>query len=198
MASKRTLHQIDGANARVTSLALSEDGALLVVGLGDGRVQIHRLAAGTQKLAEGLHHAGAVTAVAAAAGGQCFASADDSGQVVLWGKSGQKQGVVSLGAGGVKTLLFLDDKAVAAGCGDGSVKIVSALSGAVVATHNAAPAAITALAFASTVDDPQRSARATDVGAYLGLTPRRYQSGDLDRNGRISKRGDRLTRSNRG
>src|SRR5438874_6965634 len=148
VASKRTLHQIDGANARVTSLALSEDGALLVVGLGDGRVQIHRLAAGTQKLAEGLHHAGAVTAVAAAAGGQCFASADDSGQVVLWGKSGQKQGVVSLGAGGVKTLLFLDDKAVAAGCGDGSVKIVSALSGAVVATHNAAPAAITALAFA--------------------------------------------------
>ena len=54
---------------------------------------------------------------------------------------------------------------------------------------------VTALAFASTVDDPQRFARATDVGAYLGLTPRRYQSGELDRNGRISKRGDRLTRS---
>jgi len=54
---------------------------------------------------------------------------------------------------------------------------------------------VTVLAFASTVDDPQRFARATDVGAYLGLTPRRYQSGDLDRNGRISKRGDRLTRS---
>ena len=35
---------------------------------------------------------------------------------------------------------------------------------------------VTALAFASTVDDPQRFARATDVGAYLGLTPRRYQS----------------------
>jgi transposase len=54
---------------------------------------------------------------------------------------------------------------------------------------------VTALAFASTVDDPRRFARATDVGAYLGLTPRRYQSGELDRNGRISKRGDRLTRS---
>jgi transposase len=53
---------------------------------------------------------------------------------------------------------------------------------------------VTALAFASTIDDPQRFARATDVGAYLGLTPRRYQSGELDRNGRISKRGDRLTR----
>jgi len=53
---------------------------------------------------------------------------------------------------------------------------------------------VTALAFVSTVDDPHRFARATDVGAYLGLTPRRYQSGELDRNGRISKRGDRLTR----
>ena len=37
--------------------------------------------------------------------------------------------------------------------------------------------------------------RASDIGAYLGLTPRRYQSGELDRTGRISKRGDRLTRS---
>lgn len=53
---------------------------------------------------------------------------------------------------------------------------------------------ITALAFASTVDDPSRFKRASDVGAYLGLTPRRYQSGELDRTGRISKRGDRLTR----
>jgi transposase len=53
---------------------------------------------------------------------------------------------------------------------------------------------VTALAFASTVDDPQRFERASDVGAYLGLTPRRYQSGELDRTGRISKRGDRLTR----
>jgi transposase len=53
---------------------------------------------------------------------------------------------------------------------------------------------ITALAFVSTVDDPRRFKRASDVGAYLGLTPRRYQSGELDRTGRISKRGDRLTR----
>jgi len=37
---------------------------------------------------------------------------------------------------------------------------------------------VTALAFASTVDDPRRFSRASDVGAYLGLTPRRYQSGE--------------------
>jgi len=38
---------------------------------------------------------------------------DGSGCAPLefWGKSGEKMGVVSLGAGGVKTLLFLDDKA---------------------------------------------------------------------------------------
>lgn len=54
---------------------------------------------------------------------------------------------------------------------------------------------VTALAFRSTVDDAGRFSSASDVGAYLGLTPRRYQSGELDRTGRISKRGDRLTRS---
>ena len=54
---------------------------------------------------------------------------------------------------------------------------------------------VTALAYVSTIDDPKRFARACDVGAYLGLTPRRYQSGELDRTGRISKRGDRLMRS---
>jgi transposase len=53
---------------------------------------------------------------------------------------------------------------------------------------------VTALAFAGAVDDPTRFKHASDVGAYLGLTPRRHQSGELDRTGRISKRGDRLTR----
>jgi transposase len=54
---------------------------------------------------------------------------------------------------------------------------------------------VTALAYVSTIDDPKRFAHACDVGAYLGLTPRRHQSGELDRTGRISKRGDRLMRS---
>jgi transposase len=54
---------------------------------------------------------------------------------------------------------------------------------------------LTAIAFVTAIDDPSRFRRATDVGAYLGLAPRRYQSGEVDRAGRISKRGDRLTRS---
>ncbi len=48
-----------------------------------------------------------------------------------------------------------------------------------------------ALAYIATLDDQSRFRRVTDVGAFLGLTPRRYQSGDTDRSGRISKCGDR-------
>ena len=54
---------------------------------------------------------------------------------------------------------------------------------------------LTALAFVTTVDDPTRFRRSASVGAYLGLTPRRYQSGERDVSGRISRCGDRLTRS---
>lgn len=54
---------------------------------------------------------------------------------------------------------------------------------------------LTAIAFAATIEDPSRFGRASDVGAYLGLTPKRYQSGEVDIGGRISKCGDRLTRS---
>jgi transposase len=53
---------------------------------------------------------------------------------------------------------------------------------------------ITAVAFAAAIEDPGRFRRASDVGAYLGLTPTRYQSGEVDIGGRISKCGDRLTR----
>ena len=54
---------------------------------------------------------------------------------------------------------------------------------------------VTALAFRHTIDDPTRFRSAQTVGAYLGLTPRRKQSGEMDFNGRISKWGDRLLRT---
>jgi transposase len=54
---------------------------------------------------------------------------------------------------------------------------------------------ITSLCFVAAIDDPHRFRRTSDVGAYLGLTPTRYQSGEVDRSGRISKNGDRLARS---
>ena len=54
---------------------------------------------------------------------------------------------------------------------------------------------ITALAVASAFDDPARFKRSSSAGAYLGLTPRRYESGEVSYNGRSSKRGDRMTRT---
>lgn len=54
---------------------------------------------------------------------------------------------------------------------------------------------LTALSFIATIDDPKRFKSFANVGAYLGLTPRRYQSGEIDRTGRISKRGDHLLRT---
>ncbi len=48
---------------------------------------------------------------------------------------------------------------------------------------------LVALGFIATIDKARRFRRASDVGAFLGLTPRRYQSGETDYSGRISKCG---------
>jgi transposase len=45
---------------------------------------------------------------------------------------------------------------------------------------------LSALAYVSTVEDPARFGRSRSVGAHLGLTPRQYQSGEVNRRGRIS------------
>jgi transposase len=54
---------------------------------------------------------------------------------------------------------------------------------------------ITALAFRATVDQPERFRRSRDVGAHLGLTPARYQSGETDIQGKVSRCGDELART---
>jgi transposase len=54
---------------------------------------------------------------------------------------------------------------------------------------------LTALAFRATIDQPGRFRKSRDVGAHLGLTPRRYQSGQTDVQGRISRCGDELART---
>jgi transposase len=54
---------------------------------------------------------------------------------------------------------------------------------------------LTALAFTAAIDDPQRFRRSRDIGAYLGLVPRRYQLGEVDDTGGISKCGDRRVRT---
>ena len=54
---------------------------------------------------------------------------------------------------------------------------------------------ITALAFRATIDRPERFSHSRNVGPHLGLTPARYQSGETDIQGRVSRCGDELART---
>ena len=54
---------------------------------------------------------------------------------------------------------------------------------------------VTALAFKTEIDDPTRFAKSRDVGVHVGLTPRKYASGEIDRSGGISKCGNAALRS---
>ena len=53
---------------------------------------------------------------------------------------------------------------------------------------------IVALTYAAAVDDPAPFKSSKQAGAHFGLTPKRYQSGETDRSGRISKIGDASVR----
>jgi transposase len=53
---------------------------------------------------------------------------------------------------------------------------------------------LTAMAYVLTIEDPSRFSKSRMVGAYLGLTPRRDQSGASDKQLRISKAGNRYLR----
>jgi transposase len=53
---------------------------------------------------------------------------------------------------------------------------------------------IVALTYAGAIDDPARFKSSKQTGAHFGLTPKKYQSGETDRSGRISKIGDAAVR----
>src|SRR5438067_4049068 len=53
---------------------------------------------------------------------------------------------------------------------------------------------VVALTYRATVDVPARFRKSKSVGAVFGLTPSRDQSGETDRNGRISRCGDEMMR----
>ena len=55
--------------------------------------------------------------------------------------------------------------------------------------------ALVAITFTSAVDDPARFGRSRTVGAHFGLTPKKYQSGETDVTGGISKVGDAMVRT---
>lgn len=54
--------------------------------------------------------------------------------------------------------------------------------------------ALVAITFKSAVDDPGRFTRSRVLGAYFGLTPKKYQSGETDVTGAISRVGDAMVR----
>lgn len=55
--------------------------------------------------------------------------------------------------------------------------------------------ALVALTYRSAVDDPSRFGKSAATGAYFGLTPKKYQSGETDRDGGVSKVGDSMVRT---
>ena len=54
---------------------------------------------------------------------------------------------------------------------------------------------LVAITFTAAVDDPARFRRSRAVGAHFGLTPKKYQSGETDVTGGISKVGDAMVRT---
>ena len=54
---------------------------------------------------------------------------------------------------------------------------------------------IVALTYAAAIDDPARFRSSKTVGSYFGMTPKKYQSGETDVTGRISKIGDASVRT---
>lgn len=54
---------------------------------------------------------------------------------------------------------------------------------------------LTALAYRATIDQTEGFRSSRDVGAHVGHTPRRYQSGETDVAGRMSRCGDELLRT---
>ncbi len=54
---------------------------------------------------------------------------------------------------------------------------------------------VTSLAYVLTIEDPERFSKSRQAGSYLGLTPRRDQSGQTDKQLRITKAGDTYLRT---
>jgi transposase len=54
---------------------------------------------------------------------------------------------------------------------------------------------VVAITYKTAIDDPGRFRKSKDVGPYLGLTPSKYQSGEVDRHGHITKVGDAMVRA---
>ena len=80
----------------------------------------------------------------------------------------------------------LDRKLIEAVKGDATCRLLMTCPGVGV---------VVAASFSAAVEAPGHFRRSRSVGAYLGLTPKRHQSGETDHSAGVSKRGDKLLRS---
>ena len=80
----------------------------------------------------------------------------------------------------------LDSRLVKLGKEDEDCKLLTTIPGVGV---------ITAMTYKSSLDAPGRFENSEEVGAYMGLTPRQYASGEIDRHGSISKMGPKFCRT---
>lgn len=55
--------------------------------------------------------------------------------------------------------------------------------------------AVVAASYVAAIESPENFRHARDVGAWVGLTPRSFQSGEIDYDGHISRRGDERLRA---
>jgi transposase len=61
--------------------------------------------------------------------------------------------------------------------------------------YEVGPGPVVAVSYRTAVDDPARFRKSKELGPYFGLTPSKYQSGEVDWTGRISKVGDAMVRT---
>ncbi|HET8538490.1 MAG TPA: hypothetical protein VFL83_01330 [Anaeromyxobacter sp.] len=146
----RVVAEVSGLGARVSALAFSADGQLVAVGTGTGAVSVFRVSGRAEKLGDDRAPGPPITAAAVAGNGQAFAFGDEGGGVVILGKDAKRLALATLAGRGVRALAFCGDgvAALAAGCGDGTVRVVDPAKGAVVASHAVATAAVVSLSWA--------------------------------------------------
>lgn len=84
-----------------------------------------------------------------------------------------------------KQIAALDDLVMKEAKQDADCKLLMSIPGV---------GAITAMTYTAALDDPSRFAKSRDVGAYMGLTPRQYASGEVNRLGHVSRCGPKECR----
>jgi transposase len=78
---------------------------------------------------------------------------------------------------------------------DNALKASEGIAGLSTAMRGLSAARTAVMTAVAAIDDPSRIRRSRDIGAYFGLVPKRYQSGEVDYTGSISKCGDGRVRT---